>query len=39
VPILRDGIAIGAVGIANLRERTFSDEEAATLMRLAEALR
>jgi L-methionine (R)-S-oxide reductase len=38
VPILRDDVAIGAVGIANLRERTFSDDEAALLMRLATAL-
>ena len=38
VPILRDDVAIGAVGIATLRERTFTDEEAAALMRVAPAL-
>lgn len=38
VPILRGDAAIGAVGIATLRERTFSDEEAAALMRVAQVL-
>ena len=32
VPILRGDAAIGALGVANHRERTFSDEEAALLM-------
>jgi L-methionine (R)-S-oxide reductase len=32
VPILRGGSAVGALGIANRRERTFTDDEAAFLM-------
>ena len=32
VPILRDETAVGALGIGNHRERTFSDEEAALLI-------
>jgi len=32
VPLLLDGRAIGAVGIANHRERTFTDEEGAALL-------
>jgi L-methionine (R)-S-oxide reductase len=32
VPIMRGDAAIGALGIANHRERTFTDEEAALLL-------
>jgi L-methionine (R)-S-oxide reductase len=32
VPILRDDVAVGALGIANHRERTFSDEETELLI-------
>ena len=32
VPILREETAVGALGIANQRERTFSDEEAELLI-------
>ena len=31
VPIARDGAAVGALGIANRQERTFTDEEIALL--------
>ena len=33
VPILRDGAAVGALGIANQRERTFTEEETALLLK------
>ena len=38
VPLLLDGRAIGAVGIANHRERTFSDDEAAALLDVGRVL-
>lgn len=38
VPMLRGEIAVGALGIANHREREFSDEEAALLLAIARAL-
>ena len=38
VPLMRDGDAVGAIGIANHRERTFTDDEARTLMEVAQAL-
>jgi L-methionine (R)-S-oxide reductase len=38
VPLLRDGTAVGALGIANHRERTFTDEETEQLMRVGQAL-
>jgi GAF domain-containing protein len=38
VPMLRGGIAVGALGIANHREREFSDAETALLLEMARAL-
>jgi putative methionine-R-sulfoxide reductase with GAF domain len=38
VPLMRDGTAVGALGIANHRERTFTDDEAASLMQIGQAL-
>lgn len=38
VPMLFEGRAVGAVGIANHRERTFTDEEAARLLVVGRAL-
>ena len=38
VPILRGDVAVGALGIANQRERAFSDEEAALLMEVGRRL-
>jgi GAF domain-containing protein len=38
VPLMRDGDAVGALGIANHRERTFTDDEAAALMLIGQAL-
>jgi GAF domain-containing protein len=38
VPLIRDGNAIGALGIANRGERTFTDDEAAELMWIGRAL-
>jgi signal transduction protein with GAF and PtsI domain len=38
VPILVGDAAIGALGIANLRERTFTDEEAESLMEVGRVL-
>jgi L-methionine (R)-S-oxide reductase len=38
VPILRDAEAIGALGIANQRERVFTDTEAAQLLAVGKAL-
>ena len=38
VPLLLDGRAIGAVGIANHRERTFTDEEGAALLEAGRVL-
>ena len=38
VPIVRDGAAIGALGIANHRERTFSGEEIELLLIAARTL-
>jgi L-methionine (R)-S-oxide reductase len=32
VPLLREGEAVGALGIANQRERTFTDDETASLL-------
>ncbi|MGH9722815.1 MAG: GAF domain-containing protein [Bryobacteraceae bacterium] len=38
VPILRGDRAVGALGIANRRERTFSEEETALLIRVGRAI-
>jgi L-methionine (R)-S-oxide reductase len=38
VPILRDAAAIGALGIANHRERTFTDDEAEFLLEVGRVL-
>ena len=38
VPMLVDARAVGALGIANHRERTFTDEEAARLLAVGRAL-
>ena len=38
VPMLRGEIAVGALGIANHREREFSDAEAALLLDIGKAL-
>jgi len=38
VPLMRGGTAVGALGIANHRERTFTDDEAASLMQIGQAL-
>jgi L-methionine (R)-S-oxide reductase len=38
VPMLRGADAVGALGIANHREREFTDEEAALLMDIGRAL-
>jgi L-methionine (R)-S-oxide reductase len=38
VPIRRDGVVAGALGIANRQERTFTDEEIAELVKIAETL-
>ena len=38
VPILRGEEAVGALGVANRRERTFTDEETALLTRLGRAI-
>ena len=38
VPILRGTIAVGALGIANRRERVFTDDEAAFLMEVGRIL-
>jgi L-methionine (R)-S-oxide reductase len=38
VPILRGEEAVGALGVANHRERTFTDREAALLMEAGRAL-
>jgi signal transduction protein with GAF and PtsI domain len=38
VPILRDGDAVGALGIANHRERTFTDEETDRLLAVGRVL-
>jgi L-methionine (R)-S-oxide reductase len=38
VPILRGDAAIGALGIANQRERTFTDDEAARLLEVGRVL-
>jgi len=38
VPLLRNGEPVGALGIANQRERTFSDREAELLMEVGRTL-
>jgi L-methionine (R)-S-oxide reductase len=38
VPILRDDRAVGALGIANRQERTFTDAETALLLRIGRSL-
>ena len=38
VPIVRNGAPIGALGIANRHERTFTDDEIAQLLKVGEAL-
>jgi signal transduction protein with GAF and PtsI domain len=38
VPILRDGAAVGALGIANQRERTFTEAETEWLLRAGRVL-
>ncbi len=38
VPLLRDGRAVGALGIANHRERVFTDAEVELLMEVGKAL-
>jgi len=38
VPLLRGGDAVGALGIANHRERVFTDAEAALLLAVGKAL-
>jgi len=38
VPILRDGAAVGALGIANRQERTFTEAETALLLKAGRRL-
>lgn len=38
VPILREDVAVGAIGIANFRERTFSVDEVEALMDVGRVL-
>ncbi len=38
VPLMKDGKAVGALGVATVRERQFSGEETALLMKVGEAL-
>jgi L-methionine (R)-S-oxide reductase len=38
VPILREDRAVGALGIANRQERTFTDDETALLLRIGRSL-
>jgi len=38
VPIVRDGRPVGALGVANQRERTFTDEETSLLLRIGSTL-
>jgi len=38
VPILSEGRAVGALGIANRQERTFTDDETALLLRIGRSL-
>ena len=38
VPIVRNGAPIGALGIANRHERTFTEDEIAQLLKVGEAL-
>lgn len=38
VPLMKGGKAVGALGVATVREREFSGEETALLMRVGEAL-
>jgi GAF domain-containing protein len=38
VPILKEGRAIGALGIANRQERTFTEDETALLLRIGRSL-
>ena len=38
VPILSEDRAVGALGIANRRERTFTDDETALLLRIGRSL-
>ena len=38
VPILRDDLAVGALGIANRQERTFTDGETELLLRIGRSL-
>ena len=38
VPLMKDGRAVGALGVATLRERRFNSEETALLMQIGEAL-
>ncbi len=38
VPIMRDDVAVGALGIGSRHERTFSQDEAALLMRIGRVL-
>lgn len=38
VPIMRDGVAVGALGVANRRERTFTEQELSLLMEIGRIL-
>jgi GAF domain-containing protein len=38
VPIVREGAAVGALGVANFRERTFTPQETALLVRIGTQL-
>jgi L-methionine (R)-S-oxide reductase len=38
VPILKDERAVGALGIANRQERTFTQDETALLLRIGRSL-
>jgi L-methionine (R)-S-oxide reductase len=38
VPILKDDVAVGALGVANRRERTFTVAEEALLLEIGRAL-
>jgi len=38
VPIMRDGEAVGALGIANQKERTFTEAETDLLLRTGRVL-
>ena len=38
LPMMKDGLAVGALGVANFRERTFEPQEIARLLAIGEEL-